>query len=152
MKTFIDTQGRSWSIAINFNSLRRVKELTNVDLTKLVDVRNETFTNVVEDVYLLFDILCAVVKPQLQQAGVSIEEFGEALDENALELAVKSLIEAVIDFFRDEKRLILHKAFNKVMNAAEQRQTSAMDRARMEIDSPQFDQAIENALQSTSGD
>ncbi len=151
MKTFTDTQGRSWSIAINFTSLCRVKDLTGVDLIKFVDVRSETFSEVVDDAYLLFDVLCAVVKPQMQQTGISIEEFGTALDETALESAVKTLIEGVIDFFRDEKRLILRKAFNKVMNAAEQRQTSVMDRARMEIDSPQFDQAIETALNSMSG-
>ena len=151
MKSFSDSQGRNWSIDINVDTLRRVKSQTDVDLTKLVDARNETFQNVVQDYFLMFDLLHALVEPQFSKHGITGKEFGVALDEASLESAVRALIEAVIDFFREEKRLVLRKAFTKVMGAAERHQAEAIEKANKELDSPQFDQAVENAIGSMFG-
>ena len=69
MKSFTDAKGRTWSIDINVATLQRVKGLTGVDLTKLIDARGETFSKVVEDVFVMFDVLTALVRPQLTCPG-----------------------------------------------------------------------------------
>lgn len=151
MKSFTDAKGNTWTIEVNVTTLQRVKGLTGVDLTKLIDAKGETFSKVVEDVFIMFDVLTALVRPQLDAQGITTEQFGESLDETSLEDAVHALIEAVIDFFREGKRMLLKRAFTKVKTAAERRQSTSIDKAMQAVESPEFDQAIENALQSTSG-
>jgi len=151
MKTFADSAGRNWTIEINVATLQRVKGVTGIDLTKLIDAQGETFTKVVEDVFVMFDVLTALVQPQLDAQGMTTEQFGESLDETSLEGAVHALIEAVIDFFQEGKRMLLRRAFAKVKTAAQRRQSTTIDKAMQAVESPEFDQAIENALQSTSG-
>jgi len=151
MKSFTDAKGKTWTIEVNVATLQRVKGLTGVDLTKLIDAQGETFSKVVEDLFVMFDVLTALVRPQLDAQGMTTEQFGESLDETSLEAAVHALIEAVIDFFQEGKRMLLKRAFTKVKTAAERRQTTTIDRALQAVESPEFDQAIENALQSTSG-
>lgn len=151
MKSFTDTKGKTWTIEVNVTTLQRVKGVTGVDLTKLIDARGETFTKVVEDVFVMFDVLTALVQPQLDTQGMTPEQFGESLDETSLEGAVHALIEAVIDFFQEGKRMLLKRAFTKVRTAAQRRQSTTIDKAMQAVESPEFDRAIENALQSTSG-
>lgn len=151
MKSFTDAKGKIWTIEVNVATLQRVKGLTGIDLTKLIDAKGDTFTKVVEDVFIMFDVLTALVRPQLDAQGMTPEQFGESLDETSLENAVHALIEAVIDFFREGKRMLLKRAFTKVKTAAERRQSTSIDKALQAVESPEFDQAIENALQSTSG-
>lgn len=151
MKTFTDAQGKTWTIEVNVATLQRVKGRTGIDLTKLIDANGDTFTKVVDDVFVMFDVLTALVQPQLDTQGMTPEQFGEALDETSLEAAVHALIEAVIDFFREGKRLLLKRAFTKVKTAAQRRQSTTIDQALQAVESPEFDQAIEHALQSTSG-
>ncbi|WP_417849419.1 hypothetical protein [Thalassoglobus sp.] len=151
MKSFTDAKGNTWTIEVNVTTLQRVKGLTGINLTNLIDAKGDTFTKVVEDVFVMFDVLTALVRPQLDAQGMTTEQFGESLDETSLEAAVHALIEAVIDFFREGKRTLLKRAFTKVKTAAERRQSTNIDKAMQAVESPEFDQAIENALQSTSG-
>lgn len=99
MKSFTDSQGRNWPIDISVDRLRRVKSQTDVDLTRLVDACNETFQNVVQDYFLMFDLLQALVEPQFSMHRITVKEFGAALDEASLKSAVRALIEAVIVIF-----------------------------------------------------
>jgi hypothetical protein len=153
MKSFTDSKGRSWTIEANVSSLRRVQAATGIDLTRLADPQDGTLSRLTGDLFALFDCLCALVQPQLTERNVSTEQFGEALDEESAERAVVALLEAVIDFFQDGKRTLLKRALHKVTAAAERVRTQSLDQALRAIESPEFDRALENALQreSTSG-
>lgn len=150
MKTFTDSKGRTWTIEANVSSLRRVKAATDVDLTKLVDPKDDTIGRLTGDLFLLFDVLCAMLQPQLDEKAVSREQFGESLDEESAEKAVMALIEGVIDFFRDGKRTLLKRAFTKVTQAADRVQAKSLDEAMRTIEAPEFDRAIQTALEGAS--
>lgn len=155
MKTFTDRQGRSWTIEINYTSLRRVKAATGVDLTRLVDPKSDVMGQLTGDPFVLFDCLVALLQPQLDDKGITAEQFGESLDEESADKAAVALIEAAIDFFQEGKRMLLKRAFAKVTTAAQRRQTASLDQALRAVESPEFEQAIETALdeasRSTSG-
>ncbi|GIX05053.1 MAG: hypothetical protein KatS3mg114_0922 [Planctomycetaceae bacterium] len=155
MKTFTDRQGRSWTIEINYTSLRRVKAATDVDLTRLVDPKSDVMGQLTGDPFILFDCLVALLQPQLDDKGITAEQFGESLDEESADKAAVALIEAAIDFFQEGKRMLLKRAFAKVTTAAQRRQTASLDQAMRAVESPEFEQAIETALdeasRSTSG-
>ena len=150
MKTFRDAQGREWTIEVNVTALKRVKDATGVDLTKVIDPGADVISRLADDVFLLFDVVCALLKPQLERHGLSAEEFGAGLDEDATEKAATALFEGIIDFFREEKRTLLKRAFSKVKAAAEKTQNEAINRAMKEVESEAFDQAIHAAMSGSS--
>lgn len=150
MKTFTDRQGRSWTIEINYTSLRRVKAATGVDLTRLVDPKSDVMGQLTGDPFVLFDCLVALLQPQLDDKGITAEQFGESLDEESADKAAVALIEAAIDFFQEGKRMLLKRAFAKVTTAAQRRQTASLDQALRAVESPEFEQAIETALDAAS--
>ncbi|WP_437226007.1 hypothetical protein SH661x_004357 [Planctomicrobium sp. SH661] len=146
MKSFTDRQGRSWTIEINYTSLRRVHALTGINLTRIVDPHSNVMEQLTGDPFVLFDCLVAVLQPQLDEKGLSPEQFGEALDEESGDKASMALIEAIIDFFPEGKRMLLRRALTKVLTAAERRQLATLDQALQAVESPEFNQAIETAL------
>ena len=52
MKVIRDTQGREWTIDVNFSAIHRVKAATDIDLTKLVEPNDETFKQLTRDLFL----------------------------------------------------------------------------------------------------
>jgi len=107
MKSFTDRQGRSWTIEINYTSLRRVHALTWINLTRIVDPQANVMEQLTGDTFVLFDCLIAILQPQLDERDVTVEQFGEALDEESGDKASMALIEAIIDFFPEGKRMLL---------------------------------------------
>ena len=61
-----------------------------------------------------------------------------------------ALMEAIIDFFPEGKRMLLKRALTKVLTAAERRQLTTLDKALQAVESPEFNQAIETALDEAS--
>lgn len=150
MKSFRDSQSREWTVEVNVSALKRVKDSAGLDLTRLVDPDSDVIRQLSDDVFLLYEVLCALIRPQIEQQGLSAEEFGAALDEESTEKAATALFEAIIDFFREDKRTLLKRAFTKVKTAAERTQTEAVERALKEVESEQFDQAISRAMSGDS--
>ena len=55
MKTFTDNSGRSWSVAINVECIKRVKSLLDVNLLDAVD--GKLLEQFISDPVLLCDVL-----------------------------------------------------------------------------------------------
>ena len=150
MKTFRDTADREWSVEINVTTLKRVKDLTGVDLTALIRPNDPTFKNMSTDMFQLFDVLIALVKPQFEQRQITADAFGQSLDENSVEAAVNALLEGVIDFFQSDKRAILRRALLKVTTAADRGRRQNLETAAQRVESTEFDQIVERAMSGTS--
>jgi hypothetical protein len=151
MKSFADAKGQTWTIEINVASLARVRAVTGLDLTKLVDRQADLFSKLAGDLFVLFDVLAELLRPQLEAKGMTAEQFGESLDEEAAERAVTALIEGILDFFQEGKRMLLKRALAKVTQAAQQRRAATLNTALQKVESPEFDQALQTALASTPG-
>jgi len=150
MKTFRDTADREWNVEINVTALKRVKDLAGVDLTALIRPNDPTFKNLSTDMFQLFDVLIALVKPQLEQRQISADVFGQSLDENSVEAAVAALLEGVIDFFQADKRAILRRALLKVTAAAGKVHRQNLETAAQRVESAEFEQIIESAMSGSS--
>ncbi len=148
MKTFRDARGREWTVEVNVAALKRVKDSTGLDLTRLVDPESDVIGKLTDDVFLLFECLCALLKPQLDNQGISAEELGAGLDEDSTEKAATALFEAIIDFFREDKRMLLKRAFSKVKTAVETTERQAVERAMQQIETEEFDRAIQECLET----
>jgi hypothetical protein len=150
MKTFIDNAGRTWTVAINVNAIKRVKGLTGVNLLDVVngdsgDHDGGLLGRLSSDPILLCDILYAVCKPEADTRNVSDEDFGRAMAGDAIDAGTTALLEELVDFFPQAKRRVLDKALRKLRSL----EARVIDLAQQRLDSPQIDALIEQAMQDT---
>jgi len=96
MKTFTDNAGRTWTIAINVDVLKRVRGLVDVNLLDILD--GQLIERLYRDPVLLCDVVYAVCKPEADAQSVSDEDFGRAMAGDAIEQATKALLEELVNF------------------------------------------------------
>ena len=91
MHTFNDTLGRTWTVTINVDAIRRVRSLLDINLLDAIE--GKLLERLVTDPVLLCDILFALVQPEAQAKSVSDEDFGRALGGDVLDHATTALLE-----------------------------------------------------------
>ena len=96
MKTFTDNGGRTWTVSITVNAIKRVRGLLDVDLLEVVG--GKLIDRLITDPVLLCDIVYAVCKPEADAQGVSDEDFGKAMAGDAIEHATTALLEELVSF------------------------------------------------------
>lgn len=134
MRTFKDTEGRSWSVVINTTAIKTVRTLLGVNLLSVLDDGCKLLAQLYDDPVLLVDVLYCVCRDQANERGVSDEDFGRAMAGDAIEHAATALTEELADFFRNPRqrgimRDILAKTNTltaKLLDAAE-KQLAAVD-------------------------
>lgn len=141
MKIFKDVNGKEWTISITVGTIKRVKDLMNVNLIDAVST--DLIDKMKSDPVFLCDILFAICKPQADKDGVSDVEFGEGLVGDAISDATTALIGDLVDFFPQSQRTILQKALAKI-NTAEKKMTETMNQ---KIDA-MLDSEIEKRVKS----
>ena len=142
MKTFTDNAGRTWTIAINVDAIKRVRGLHDVDLLSILD--GKLIERLYRDPVLLCDVVYAVCKPEADTREISDEEFGRAMAGDAIEHATTALLEELVDFFPQGKRRVLHKALAKLHSV----EARAVEYAQARLDDPELERRIEAALTS----
>ncbi len=141
MPKFTDAEGRSWTISVNVNKIKRVREeCDGLDLLAVADSVVEKLTS---DPVMLCDVLFVLCEKQAESAGVTSEQFGEALAGDAIEQATAAFVEGLIDFFPLHRRAAFRKAVEKIKEL-QARQT---DLAMAWLDSPELEQQLEGLLQ-----
>lgn len=151
MKTFRDTAGREWAIAVDVNAIKRVMkapiehlgEPLKVNLLALVEPDSDLLKKVVEYPPLVCDIAYALCKPQCDEKGVSDEDFGRAMGGDVLEKALDAIIEETVDFFPQGRRAVLKKVLSKSQTFAEK--AKALTAARLAAG--ELDAAIDALLE-----
>ena len=143
MKTFKDNAGRTWQIAMNVTAAQRVRSMLDVDLLQLggeaEKPEDHLFTRLHSDPCFLVDVLYVVCKPEADAAGVTDEQFGEAMAGDAIDQATKALLEEIVDFSpsprdRARARRVLEKA------------TEMIDKAQDVLDAKTTDEKLESQM------
>jgi len=140
MKTFSDTAGRSWTITVNVDAIKRVRSLCNVDLLELAE--GKLIEQLIRDPVLLCDVVYAVCKPQLDERSVSDEDFGRAMAGDAIEHATTALLEELVNFSPNPRD---RAAALRVLNRTWQVMDKARDVIETRIDG-ELDRIAEEAL------
>jgi len=149
MKTFTDTAGRTWTLALTIDAAKRVKSLLDVNLLELDLPAGKAgagdpplLTRLGTDVILLCDVIFALVKPQADAAGVSDQEFAAALGGDVVLAAQTAFYGELVDFFRKLGRGDLAKA----VDAQRRMIDLAVARIETRIDKLDLEAAIETTL------
>ena len=141
MKSFTDNAGRSWTVTINVDAIKRVRGLLEVDLLEIVE--GTLIEKLIRDPVLLCDVVYVVCKPEADAKGVSDEDFGRAMAGDAIEHATKALLEELVGFSpspRDRVNL------GRVLETTWRVMDKARDLIEQRLTSGQLDEQIERAL------
>lgn len=112
MKTFKDSEGREWRVAVTVTAVKRVRDIAGVDLLGVAD--GKLLEDLINDPVKLVDTVYALCEPQAQERGVSDAQFGEAMAGEAIDAATEALLEGLVGFFPNPKRRALRAAMDKL--------------------------------------
>lgn len=153
MKSFTDNLGRAWTLVVNVAAIKRVRALCDVDLNAIVEIDkdNNPSTKLLErlstDPVLLVDVLYAVCKPDCDQKNVSDQDFGAAMAGDAIDHATAALLDEIVDFFPEAKRL----AFKKILSATRRFEEIAKKRLETMLQDDQFEEKLVCELEWLTG-
>jgi len=146
MRTFTDNAGRTWTVAINVDAIKRVRGMLDVNLLEIVE--GTLIERLIRDPVLLCDVVYAVCKPEADEKGISDEEFGRAMAGDAIEHATKALLEELVGFSpspRDRANL------QRVLETTWKVMDRARDLIEARLESGELDRMVEQALANASG-
>ena len=141
MRTFTDNAGRTWTLAINVDTIRRVRALVDVDLLEAVE--GKLIERLAADPILLCDVIYVICKPEADGRSITDEDFGRSMAGDAIDLATTSLLEELVDFFPKSRRQLLSKALAKFR----QLETKAIELVDKQLDDPQLEQKLTSQLE-----
>jgi hypothetical protein len=128
MKCFKDNRNRNWTIVVNVAAVKRVRSLLSINLLDVVklDEKNRPNVDLLEqlasDPVLLCDVIYCICKPDAH--------------------ATTALLEELVDFFPEAKRLVLRK----LMNAGEKVKLQMEKALKLELDNPNLDKELEKQV------
>ncbi|GAB6188019.1 hypothetical protein [Thermopirellula anaerolimosa] len=110
MRTFQDSAGRTWTIAVSVDAVKRVRDLLKEDLLDI----ERTFPRLLLDPILLCDVIYCVCKPQADAEKITDVDFARAMAGDTIAGAKAALVEELVDFFpepsqRETLRLAIEK-------------------------------------------
>lgn len=123
MSKFATTDGREWVVAVNVGTVKRVRDATGVNVLALISDQ-AAIADAFSDNVKLAEVIASVIRPQLEAAGATDEQFFSVVDGTVIENATEALLAEVANFFQEPRRTILLKAMEKV-KAAIKAQNSA---------------------------
>ena len=115
-KEFRDDQGRPWLLALTVESAKRVKAAVFVtgedgksvpfDLIDTATI-NQTITILRSQYLVVGETLCAILAKQIEERGLTREQFLDGLRGDSLDDAAKAIEEELIGFFPKSKRKMI---------------------------------------------
>lgn len=134
--TFRTRDGTEFVVEVTMLTVKRVRQLLGVNVLDILGTGDELGGYVTDDVRLM-DVLCAVVRPQLERMGWTDEQFVHGFDQAVLVRAVDCLLDEVASFFQEPRKGLVKKALAKaraMMRARESMEAAEMDRALDALD------------------
>ena len=149
--SFTDTKGRDWRVAVNVGTMAAVKRETGMNLAEAIKPSSDVIETISSDPAVFFEVLTVILKRQLDEKSVSIDEFAEGLDDEDVAIeAMKSLIEGIIDFFPKDRSLPLKKAFNRLWSATEKKATAQAAAAMSRLEDLDVEAMADEILSQTT--
>lgn len=145
MKTFNDNAGRTWTVSVNVDGIRRVRTLLSVNLLDVLDDGCKLLAQLHDDPVLLVDILYCLCKPEADTKQISDEAFGRSMSGDALLHGAQALLEGLSDFFPNAR----HRAAMKGLLAKTQQVADRLlDHVELTIQQLDPDSVAQTAIAS----
>ena len=145
MKTFTDTAGRTWTVCVTVDAIKRVRALLDVNLLAILDEGCQLLAQLHDDPVLLVDVLYAVCQPQAEAQQVTDVQFGQAMSGDALLHANRALLEGLSDFFPSARQ---RAALKNLLQKTERVVDRLLDHAETTIEQLDPDSVAQSAIAS----
>jgi isopropylmalate/homocitrate/citramalate synthase len=132
MRSFKDTNGVEWKIAVNVLTIKRVHADTGVRLDEIFDGK-ESVQEFLSDQVAFADVMASLLRPQIVERKMIADDLLVAMDDSTIEAASDALIEEVADFFREPRRTMLRELLAKMRQAAAKMREDAVAVARQKL-------------------
>lgn len=106
---FTDAMGREWNLALTAGSVCRVQMAHSVNLSGEFN----GFNRLAADPVAFAGVLAAILKPQLETAGVTADDFFDSLNGDGLASAGDALIEAILAFMPENRRNVTRAGYER---------------------------------------
>lgn len=153
MKQFKDANGKSWQVVIDVSAMKRVRDLTGVNLYSLVDEQAKPLGALLGNPVQLVDVLYVLCKEQADAANVSDETFGRSFNGDVLEAATDAFLEELFGFFPKRQRETLAKMKAKASQLAilvNDEQQRSLDNLDLELLAKKLKQSSTDAPASSA--
>lgn len=115
VKTFKDKTGREWSIDLSFGLWRRIKAEAGVDLLDVAMPDGKSLEQL-SRLEVLAEVLWLYVAEQAGAAGITREEFWDALSGEAVHAGVFAIVKDLEDFSRSPSFAALRVSMEEAAN------------------------------------
>jgi len=145
MKQFNDSKGNTWRVEMNVGTIKRIRDTCGIDL--LEAPKGQVIVDLSENEVLILEVLLATLRPQIDQQGMSDDEFFACLVGDGIDKAYIALLDDLADFFRDPaKRRAMKTLLNKLRETEARADKLMADR----VNDPRIDKAINQAFEDAS--
>lgn len=145
MRSFKTTDGTEWKISVNVATVKRCLDETGLRLTDAFGSEGNIAEFFSDDIKFA-EVLLAIVRPQLVQAGKTVDDLFAGIDGTVIESAAEALLAELVDFFQEPRRGLLKSVLAKYQAAADKLKTEGLDAARQKIDATNFEQLLRQSL------
>jgi len=109
MKSFTDSKGRSWTIAVHVSSIQMVKAETGIDLAEAYS-GGSMIRDLLADPVLPAQVILALCTDQVAKYNTDLEDLSQSITGEAADAALKALIDDIVDFSPGRLRPALRAA------------------------------------------
>lgn len=148
MPSFIDSLNRSWTIEINYLSVRQLRSALNVDLMSVVEKDSDLLLRLANDEILLVDVISVLLSDQIKSRGLDESQFASGMLGAGLQSAVDALIEGIADFSRPQKGAVIRRTWQAISEAQTRASTRIVAAATSETVRAKVDEIVDSALKT----
>lgn len=144
MKTFTDTQNRTWTLNLTLGMAMAIKARCGMDLLQPELGDPPAMTRLGTDEYALGEVLLVLLEGQLEASGLDADGLRAAFDGKTLLAAQSALYDELIDFFRMRGRGDRAKAIEKQKATIE----AAIETAQDRVEALSVSEAVREAFET----
>ncbi|MHC2067631.1 hypothetical protein ACYFX5_09180 [Bremerella sp. T1] len=148
--TFVDSKGRKWSATVDVPTVKAIRNALNIDLLELLNGKDQSLRQLIEDPIMLVDALYLVCRDQCNDAGIDDNEFGRGLYGEGIDNAVDAFLVGLAYFFPKGRREIVLGVIRKMNESLDRVMAKALaaleDPRVMAAVDRESDQAVEQWL------
>lgn len=100
MRTFADSAGRTWTVNLTVDAVRRVESARRLDLCQLHAGEPPLLLRLEQDAVLLFGVVWELIRPQADGLGVKEDQFYASIDAASIGRAADAFWSELADFFQ----------------------------------------------------
>lgn len=149
MKTFIDSQGRTWPLRIVVSTIDAVRQDAGVDL---LEILGGDLMDRLDDPVTLARVAYAICKTEAEKQGIDRDSFVDSISGDVIDQLAQALTDAIVDFLPESKRRLVQPALQMYAKMRQELMDQAVENMNPELIQKAIDELKDElSRQASSG-